>query len=435
MNEVKQTTRRDFLHQSSQVTAAAALGGALSIGRSAHAAGSDVLRAALVGCGGRGNGAAANWLTADERCRLVAVADLFHAQAAATAERLKQRHPDQVDIGDRIFGDFDCCAHALATDCDVVLLCEPPGFRPADYQAAVAAGKHVFMEKPVCIDAPGYRKVMAVNQQADQQGLRVVVGLQSRHDPRLIETIRRIHDGALGDITFLRAYRNGSGVWVRPRKPDQTEMQYQISNWYYFVWLSGDQIAEQHVHHLDRINWAMRDVHPVEANGMGGRQVRKGVDYGQIYDHQCVEYLYPDGTRLFSQNRHIRNCWNISSQFVHGTKGVSDCAGSIQGENAWRYDGSDVRATLQEHIDLVRAIRDDSPHNEGYYGADSSFTAVLGRMATYSGQVVKWDDAVAGGPDEMPARLAWDADPPVLPDADGGYESSVPQPGTYKPYG
>jgi myo-inositol 2-dehydrogenase / D-chiro-inositol 1-dehydrogenase len=435
MSEARQTSRREFLTQSSIVTAGAALGGTLSLARSAHAAGSDVLRAVLIGCGGRGRGAGVDWLEADPRCRIVATADAFHGQAERTAAMLAERFPDRVDVGDRIFGDLDCCAKALATECDVVLLCQPPGFRPAAYEAAVNAGKHVFMEKPVCIDAPGYRKVIAANRQADEKGLKVVVGLQSRHDPRLIETIRRIHDGALGDITYLRAYRNGAGVWVRPRQADQTEMEYQVTNWYYFVWLSGDQIAEQHVHHLDRINWAMRDVHPVEANGMGGRQVRKGVDYGQIYDHQCVEYLYPDGTRLFSQNRHIRNCWNISSQFVHGTKGVSDCAGSIQGENAWRYDGSDVRATLQEHIDLVRAIRDDSPHNEGYYGADSSFTAVLGRMATYSGQVVKWDDAVAGGPDEMPAQLAWDADPPVLPDADGGYESSVPQPGTYKPYG
>ena len=433
MSEAIRTTRRQFLNQSSAVTAGALLSGG-GIARRAHAAGSDVLRAVLVGCGGRGRGAAADWLEADPRCRLVATADAFREQAARAAETLAQRFPDQVDIGDRVFGDFDCCSQALATDCDVVLLCEPPGFRPAHYQAAVQAGIHVFMEKPVCIDAPGYRKVMAANRDADEQGLKVVVGLQSRHDPRLIDTIRRIHDGALGDITYLRAYRNGAGVWVRPRQPDQTEMQYQVSNWYYFVWLSGDQIVEQHVHHLDRINWAMRDQHPIEANGMGGRQVRKGVDYGQIYDHQCVEYLYPDGTRLFSQNRHIRNCWNFGGQFVHGTRGHSDCSGRIEGENAWRYEGPSVRATLQEHVNLVRAIADDTPRNEAYYGADSSFTAILGRMATYSGQVIKWEEAVAQGRDEMPPRLAWDAQPPLLPDEDGGYESSVPQPGIYQPF-
>jgi myo-inositol 2-dehydrogenase / D-chiro-inositol 1-dehydrogenase len=213
-------------------------------------------------------------------------------------------------------------------------------------------------------------------------------------------------------------------------------MEYQVSNWYYFVWLSGDQIAEQHVHHLDRINWAMRDQHPVEANGMGGRQVRKGVDYGQIYDHQTVEYLYPDGTRLFSQNRHIRNCWNIGGQFVHGTKGVSDCSGIDRGRECLAVRGPKVRATFRNISIWSAPSCDDSPHNEGYYGANSSFTAVLGRMATYSGQVVKWDEAVAKGPDEMPTqKLAWDADPPVLPDEDGGYESSVAQPGTYKPYG
>jgi predicted dehydrogenase len=275
---------------------------------------------------------------------------------------------------------------------------------------------------------------MDSNKVADKKNLKVVVGLQSRHDPQLIETIKRIHDGAVGDITHLLAYRNGSGLWVRKRQPGQTEMQYQMRNWYYFIWLCGDQIVEMHVHHLDRINWAMNDQHPTEANGMGGRQVRKGPDVGQIYDHQYVEFTYPNGIRLFSQNRMIPNCWNANSQFVYGTKGYSDCAGTIVGQNAWKYSGPTANATDLEHVDLVRAIRKDEPHNEGYYGANSSFTAVLGRMATYSGQAVKWDEAVASGPSELPPRLAWDADPPVLPDASGSYEHAVPMPGVYKAY-
>ena len=202
----------------------------------------------------------------------------------------------------------------------------------------------------------------------------------------------------------------------------------------FFVLELGDQIVEQHVHHLDRINWAMQDEHPVEANGMGGREVRKGNDYGHIYDHQYVEYTYANGIKLFSQNRHIPNCWNVAAQYVHGSRGQSDCAGTIAGDQAWKYTGPKVIATDQEHVNLIRAIRDGTRHNEGYYGANSSFTAVLGRMATYSGSVVTWDEAVAKGADEMPRRLAWDAEPPVLPDADGGYEHAVAVPGIYRAY-
>jgi predicted dehydrogenase len=211
-------------------------------------------------------------------------------------------------------------------------------------------------------------------------------------------------------------------------------MQHQVWNWYYFVWLCGDQIAEQHVHHLDLVSWAKKDEHPVEANGMGGRQVRKGNQFGHIYDHQFVEYTYADGTKLFSQNRHIRGCWNSASQFAHGTDGYSDLTGKIFGKNAWEYQGPSINMTDQEHVDLVKAIRDDTPHNEGWYGANSSFTAVLGCMATYSGLVVKWDEAVAKGPSLMPERLAWDAAPPVTPDEHGSYEHAVAVPGVYKPY-
>ena len=429
------STRRSFLKRGAAALTAAPLAAGLVAARSVHAAGSDQIKVALIGCGGRGTGAAANCLSVPGDVKLVAVADAFEERALAAVERLKARYEEKVDVPpERVFCGLDGFKQAIAAGIDLVLLCEPPGFRPGHYAAAVEADKHVFMEKPVCVDAPGYRSVIESNKRADEKGLKVVVGLQSRHDPRYIETMKRIHDGALGDITHLRAYRNGAGVWVRPRQPGQTEMQYQVQNWYYFVWLSGDQIAEQHVHHLDRINWAMQDAHPIEANGMGGRQVRKGPEHGHIYDHQYVEFLYPDGTMLFSQNRHMRNCWNSASQFVHGTKGYSDGAGSITGEKAWQYDGPTVNATEQEHADLLQAIRDDTPRNEGYYGANSSFMAVLGRMATYCGQVVKWDDAVAGGPDEMPERLAWDAEPRILPDEEGCYEHAVAMPGIYQAY-
>jgi predicted dehydrogenase len=433
MSLSKPYSRRGFLKRTA--VAPTALAGALSVARGAHASGGDVIRAALIGCGGRGAGAAANCLNVPDRIKLVAVADAFEDQARAARDRLKKQYGDKVDVPDeRIFTGFDGYRQALAADVDLVLLCTPPGFRPMQYQAAVAAGKHVFMEKPVCVDAPGYRAVMAANQLADEKKLKVVVGLQRRHDPGIIETVKRIYDGAIGDIQLLRTRRLGAGVWVRPRQPEQTEMEYQMRNWYYFVWICGDQIAEMHVHHLDGLSWVMHDEHPVEANGTGGRQVRKGKDLGHVHDHCAVEFTYANGLKLFSQNRQIPGCWSTADQFADGTLGSSDCAGSITGKNAWEYRGEKINAQDQEHVDLIAAIRNDTPRNEGYYGANSSMVAVLGRMAAYSGQVIKWDDAVARGRSEMPPRLAWDADPPVLPDENGLYEHAVPTPGAYNPF-
>jgi predicted dehydrogenase len=426
--------------------------GTLSIARSAHAAGDDLIKVALIGCGGRGTGAAANCLNVPDNVKLVAVADAFEDKAKAAVARLKEKYGDRVDVpGDCIFVGLDAYKSAIAADVDVVLLTTPPGFRPLQYKAAIAAGKHVFMEKPVCVDAGGYRTVMEANKAADETNRKVVVGLQLRHDPKQIETIKRVHDGAIGRLTHLRAYRNGGGVWVRTRKAlverlgrQPTEMEYQVNNWYYFVWLSGDQIAEQHVHHLDMVSWAKGDEHPVEANGMGGRQVRNDTwaeqlghgagAVGHIYDHQYVEYTYADGTRLFSQNRHIRGCWGSASHFADGTDGYSNLSGKVFGKHAWEYEGPRINMTDQEHVDLIKAIRTDTPRNEGWYGANSSFTAVLGWMATYSGKIVKWDEAAEKGPSLMPEKLAWDADPPVLPDEHGSYEHAVAVPGIYRPY-
>jgi len=441
MSDTKKPSRRDFLKGSTAAVASAALVGGLNIARSAHAMGSDQLKVALIGCGGRGKGAARNCLNVNKaldgvRVEIVAVADAFREKAEETANGLKSdaNYREMVDIpNDRIFGDFDCYKQAIDCGVDMVILATPPGFRPIHYKHAIQAGKHVFMEKPCCTDAPGFRSLMETNKLADQKGLKVVVGLQRRHDPRYQETIKRIHDGALGDLMYLRAYWNGGGVWIRGREEGDTEMRYQMRNWYYFVWLCGDHICEQHVHNLDICNWAA-DAHPVTANGMGGRQVRKGPDVGQIYDHHFVEFTYPNNVKMYSQCRHIRNCWNDVSEHAHGTQGYSNCNGNIRGENEWRYDGPRVNPYDQEHVDLVEAIRKDLPMNDGWHAATSSFTAVFGRMANYSGQVVNWDEAVEKGPSEMPQRFAWDADPPVLPDANGSYEHAVAMPGVYKAY-
>jgi len=429
-----QTSRREFLKRSA-TAAGVTLAGGLSIARTAHAAGGDTIKIALIGCGGRGNGAAEDCLSVKDQIKLIAVADAFEDRARGAAKRLKSQFGDKVDVPpDRVFIGLDAYQKAIDCGADAVLLVEPPGFRPAHYKAAVEAGKHVFMEKPCCVDAPGFRSLMETNKLADQKGLKVVVGLNTRHTFSAIETVKRIRDGAIGPVKFLRSYGNNAGVWNRKREPGETEMEFQMRDWYYFVWLSGDFNVEQHVHGLDYANWANGDQHPIEANGMGGRQVRKGNEFGHIYDHHFVEYTYADGTRLFSQCRHIANCWGGGGVSVHGLKGEAEGSGRISGENPWTYDGPKVNGHQQEHVDWIRFIRKNEPHNEGYYGATSSFTAVLGRMATYSGQVVRWDEAVAKGPDEMPERIAFDAKPRILPDKDGSYEHAVAMPGIYKAY-
>jgi predicted dehydrogenase len=432
MKKLPVVSRRSFLQRSTGTLAGTALAGGLSIARSAHAAGSGQIRCALIGCGGRGIGAAANLLDVKDDIRLVAVADAFDDKARHAADSLAKRYgPKATLTPDRIFSGFDAYQKALQTEADLVLLVTPPGFRPQHYRAAVDAGKHVFMEKPVCVDAPGFRSVQDTNKLAEQKGLKIAVGLNMRHTPSYQEVVARVHDGAVGPISFLRCYGNNAGVWVRPRKPEQTEMEYQMRNWYYFVWLSGDVIVEQTVHAIDMANWTKRDC-PVEANGMGGRQVRTGKDHGQVYDHFAVEYTYADGTKLFCQARHIPGCFNQGGVFTTGPLGLAESSGKITGSRAWQYAGPKISGHAQEHVDLVAALRKNEKYHEGWYGATSSMTAVLGRMACYSGQVVRWDDAVARGPNELPPKLAFDADCPLKPDAAGAYP--VPMPGVYKAY-
>jgi len=438
MSATEGSSRRDFLKRSSLAVAGGALAGSLSLARAAHAAeGKGPIRIALVGCGGRGRGAVSDCLGSCPDTKLVAVADAFADNAQETVGLFQKKFGDQVDVPpERVFSGFDAYRGAIDCGVDLVMLAAPPGFRPQHYRAAIEAGKHVFMEKPCCVDAPGFRSLMETNRLADEKNLKVGVGLQRHHQKCYLETLQRIRDGAIGELEFFRVYWNSAGVWNRLRKPGQTEMEYQMRNWYYFVWLSGDHICEQHVHNLDVANW-IKDAHPVEAAGMGGRQVRRfgpEGDFGHIFDHHAVEFTYADGTKLFSQCRQIRDCWDEVREFAYGTQGHADCSGRIFGQQKWRFRDDEPSPYAQEQIDLVDAIMGDKKYNEGYFGATSSMTAVLGRMATYSGKVVKWDDAVARGPSEMPEKLAWDADPPVLPDKDGSYEHAVPVPGLYKAY-
>jgi predicted dehydrogenase len=422
-------TRRDFLKTTSTLAAAAALAPA-----GVFAAGDETLKVALIGCGGRGSGAASQALSTKGPLKLVAMADAFKDRLDGSYDELKKQHADRVDVPEENkFVGFDAYQHAIAL-ADVVILATSPGFRPPHFEEAVRQGKNIFMEKPVAVDAPGVRKVLAACEEAKKKNLKVAVGLQRHHQAGYIETLQRLHDGAIGDIVAMRAYWNGNSPWVRARKKLEadagrplTEMEYQMRNWYYFVWLCGDHINEQHIHNLDVINW-VKQGHPVRAWGMGGREVRKGIDNGEIFDHHAVEYEYADGSRLSSQCRHQPGCWDNVSEHVQGTKGLCDVGGyTIKGENAWRGE-KDKRDPYQvEHDDLFAAIRNDTPYNEtATYGAYSTMTAILGRMATYSGKEIKWDDAIKSEIDTMPKVLGWDADPPTKPNAQGHYPVAVP---------
>ncbi|MBN2293294.1 MAG: Gfo/Idh/MocA family oxidoreductase [Pirellulales bacterium] len=425
------TSRRTFLKKSTTTVAGAALLGGMNLSRSAHAKGSDQFKIALIGCGGRGTGAAIQALSTKANVKLIAMADAFEDKVNWSHDQIKKAKPDRVDVPkERRFSGLDAYKKATETDADVVVICTPPGFRPMQFEAAVKAGKHIFMEKPLAVDGPGIRKILDINKEAKKKNLLVAVGFHMRHEPNRIEIVKKLHEGAIGDIKFFRAYFNSNGVWVRPRQPEQTEMQYQVNNWYYFNWLSGDHIVEQHVHDLDICNW-VKGGHPVKANGMGGRQFRIGKDYGEIFDHHSVEFEYADGTRLFSYCRHIPNCWSSFSQHAHGTKGEANMIGhgnmkiTAEGKDPikWRR-GSDGHQI--EHDDLFAALLAGKHYNECDSSADSSMTAILGRMATYSGKIVTWEDAMNSKLDLSPDGYAWNSTPQPKPGPEGIYPCAMP---------
>ncbi len=434
-------SRRNFLKGGSMMLAGSAIvGGNLSVARGAHVFGSDMINIGLVGCGGRGTGAAIQALnTTGGGVKLVAMADVFENNIQTAYRTIKGKHPEKVDVDDNRFIGFDAYKQLLQTDADFVILATPPGFRPIQFEAAVEAGKHIFMEKPVATDAPGVRRILAANQKAKEKGIAVQVGLQRHHEYRYQECIDKLQNGAIGDLLFARAYWNGGGVWVRPRTPEQTELEYQMRNWYYFTWLCGDHIDEQHIHNLDVINWLVQG-HPVEAQGQGGRQVRKGVDHGQIFDHHMVEFTYPNGFKLLSQCRHMQGCWNSVSEHVLGSAGSADISNALirdsKGNKTWQSEAIEVKGKgwQQEHHDFFAAIRKGDVPNEGDYGAHSTMTAILGRMATYSGKVVKWDDAINSGIQlaDTDAMHSFDDPAPISPDEDGQYP--VPVPGSKTKY-
>ena len=427
-------SRRKFVRNTSMAAAGGMLLGSLPVGASAFAAGSDTLKIALIGCGGRGTGAANQALSADKGVQLVAMADAFRDRLDESYERLSKRYgdTDQLNVPEENkFVGFEAYKKAIAL-ADVVILATPPGFRPYHFEEAIKADKHVFMEKPVATDAPGVRKVLEAGKLAKQKKLNVVVGLQRHYQNSYREILKRVNRGDVGKIVSGQVYWNSDGVWVRERKPGQTEMEYQMRNWYYFTWLCGDHILEQHIHNIDVANWFIGE-YPVSAQGMGGRQVRIGKDFGEIFDHHFVEFTYPGGAVIASQCRHQEGCMSRVSEFFQGTKGTVDTQGDIATIKDWNgkvlYDhrgDEDPNPYQQEHDELFASIRSGGVINNAEYGAKSTMTAIMGRMATYSGKIITWDEAINSDLSLMPKRFAWDAEPPVLPNEDGMYPAAVP---------
>ena len=432
-------TRRSFLKNTSTAVAGGALLSSLPIERFALGASpGDTLRVALVGAGGRGSGAADQALNAGgEGVKLVAIADAFADRAKGSLKNLKGKHENTVQVkDDMIFTGLDGYKQAIA-QADLVILATPPGFRPIHFEEAVRQGKHIFMEKPVAVDAPGVRRVLAAAKEAKAKNLKVGVGLQRRHQPNYKEVIGRLQDGAIGEILATRVYWNGGPVGPKAKRADlektmgraPTEMEYQIRNWYMFNWLCGDHIVEQHIHNLDVINW-LKNGYPVRCHGLGGRCFQKGPDSGEIFDHHAVEYEYADGSRMFSQCCQFPGAWNSVTEHCIGTKGTCDISGfTIRGGNAWRRrapQGESNDGWQLEHYPLQAAIRGDKEHNEAERGALSTLTAIIGRMATYSGKVVEWEDAMNSKLDLMPSEFTWDAKPKVLPDENGIYPFAIP---------
>jgi predicted dehydrogenase len=414
------TTRREFLKSSTTVLAAGTLAAELTSHAAVHAAGSDVLRVGLIGCGRRGTGAAEQALRADPHTKLVAMADTFDDQLKYCLDTLRKSEVGArvaVD-SDRCFVGFDAYQKLLASGVDVVLLATPPHFRPGHLQAAVTAGKHVFAEKPVAVDAPGIHKVMAACAEAKSKNLAVVSGLHNRYFYDVRAAIAKIHDGTIGDVLLVQSAWNGNPPgkpWPMVRKEGWSDMEYQLRNWYFWTWLSGDHIVEQAVHSIDKGLWAVQDRAPASAVGLGGLQARFGSatnpDRGQIFDHHAVVYDYADGPKHLHTCRQQKNCANDISTWIIGTKGrchvekavIYDLAGQV----VWKYSGKKNIAFQTEHDELFAGLRAGKIINNGDYMIQSTMAAILGRMATYTGQKITWERALASKEDLTPARYAW----------------------------
>lgn len=434
---MKSHTRREFVKKTSLIAGSLASLPFLTNAQHVNTSVDDAIKIALIGCGGRGTGAAMQALLTTQNVKMVAMADAFRDRIDQCFNALSDADNEEGNVSGRVavpeenkFVGFDGYKKAIAL-ADVVILTTPPGFRPIHFEEAVRLGKHVFMEKPVATDPAGIKRVLDAAVIARQKKLNVVVGLQRHYQNSYRELYKKFKDGAIGDIVSAQAWWNNEGVWVNPRKYNQTEMEYQMRNWYYFNWLCGDHIVEQHIHNIDVINW-FKGGYPVRAQGMGGREVRKGKEFGEIFDHHYVEFTYADGTVLNSQCRHIKGTMSKVDEFIMGTKGniYFGAANMVdrKGKVVYQYDRTKENNPYQtEHDELFAAIaKKDYKFDDTENGAKSTMTAILGRMATYSGNVLEFEKTLNSGLSIMPTQFDFNALPPIVPNADGFYPVAVP---------
>ncbi len=425
------TTRRRFMQQSALFGAGAVIGSELAVARAAYAQGSETLKVGLVGCGGRGTGAARQTLTADGNTQLVAMADAFENELRGSLSTLlKTDVADRINVPpEQMFDGLDAYEKLLATDVDIVLLATPPQFRPVHLRACIDAGKHVFVEKPVAVDAAGVRSVLETTELARQKNLTILSGLCWRYEPSMQETIARLQAGAIGDLTYLQSFRYSGGVEKRqPRVPGETEMQHQLRNWYYYTWLSGDFNVEQFVHEMDKMSWLMGE-YPVRCVSTGGRETRIGEDYGNIFDHFATVFEYANGVRYYATTRHQRGCDNEFKDMAFGTNGscelmrftIKDRAG----ETAWRSreDRSDMHQL--EHNAMYSALRKGEIINNGEYMAKSTLLGIMARESAYTGKTLTWDQILNSQQNLSPSGYTWDARPPASPVAVPGVTAFV----------
>jgi predicted dehydrogenase len=426
--------RRDFLKTSTVAAGAAALAASSDLlaqaqqGTGVRAAGNELIKVGLIGCGGRGTGAAEQCVRGGANVKLFAMGDAFRDRLNGARNHLRNIAAirDRIDVADeRCFIGLDAYRQVIGC-CDLVVLATPPGFRPIHIQAAVNANKHVFTEKPIAVDAPGVRMVLAAFEEANRRRLSCVAGTQRRYQTGYVESMRRIHEGDLGTLLSGRCYWNQGGLWHRDRGDNMGDLEWQVRNWLYFTWLSGDHICEQHVHNLDVINWATR-AHPTRAVGMGGRQSRTAPVFGNIYDHFAIEYEYPNGFHLQSFCRQVDGCENNVSEAVTGARGTWTSGNyTIRGDRAWRFPRNHDNEPYQaEHVALINSIRQGRPINDLRNVAESTLTAIMGRMSAYTGQAVTWEQALNSRERLMSENLAFEMKLPVAQVAVPGFTRLV----------
>ena len=400
-------SRRQFIASSGAAVASTSLAPSLSAG--VHIGGDEVIKVGLIGCGGRGTGAARQALKADASARLVAMGDALIDRLEPSPNSIKNSDvgPQVVVDEEHKFTGFEAYKSVIDS-VDVLLLCATPHFRPRHLRAAIEAGKHVFCEKPVAVDAPGVRHVMETCRMAKEKNLNVVSGLCYRYQDAKRDVIQKVHEGAVGDIVSLQCTYNTGFLWHRGRQPEWSEMEYQLRNWLYWTWLSGDHIAEQSIHSLDKILWAMKDVPPAKVTASGGRIVRTDPKFGNIFDHFNTVFEWESGPKLFHSCRQWGGADADVSDYVFGTKGTAALQSHyVTGENEWRFRGRPSDMYQAEHDAFFAAIRDGKPINNGDYMCKSTLMAIMGRMSAYTGKTITWEQALNSQLDLTPAEYAW----------------------------